>query len=78
MYDKSISIALLQITGKIKLEWLNGENLINTDLNIGDGQAVNTFDPFGDHLSNVTPPWPTLLIGIYVSMAGAHTCSMHP
>jgi len=39
---------------------------------------VNTLDPFGDHLSNVTPPWPTLLIGIYVSMAGAQTYSMHP
>ena len=46
------------------------------DLNIADGQAVNSFEPLGDHLSNVTPPWPTLLIGIYVSIAGAQTCSI--
>jgi len=48
----------------------------HADLNIADGQAVNNFDAFGDHLSNVTPPWPTLLTGIYVSTAGAQTYSI--
>jgi len=48
----------------------------DADLNIADGQAVNNFDPFGDHLSKVTPPWPTLLIGMYVSIAGAQTYSI--